>query len=296
MDDVSLQNEMSITVFLYCLQHLKSIWDNSVRILWWEPLLHSKIESFFQLAVKGGFNMVIFSNFKVSHSKLERILDLGESFEYHRLHFNLNLNDKDFYQSEELEIIYRNLEFLTQKWVDVMISYNVYEYSGKYDFIFETAQKYAIRKVILKVTNTVYGDEEIIDSNTQKYGSYMFEILQKYAQDFDIGFGCGLSQSIFTQEQKDYIHTHTNISLKYGCENNGGKYDINTDGGIFRCYPLQYLYEGISELNIKNEIFRNMPYQKLRSFMEARIPRKKYNLSEDENCLWNQINTAMKNL
>jgi len=290
MEDESLKKEMNLKTFLYCLQHLKSIWDDRVRILWGEPLLHSKIKEFFQLSVKGGFFMTVFSNLKVQDQKLESLLDLWEEFDYKRIKFNLNLNDKDFYSPKELELIFGSLGILSKRGCDIVISYNVYEYTGKYDFIFDTAKKFWVSHVVLKVTNTVIGEEEIVDSNSLKYGTYIFEILQKYHQDFWITFWCGLSRYIFTQEQLEYLEKNTSLELNWGCENNGGKYDINTDGSIFRCYPLQSLYTPLKHLNISNSHFRNTSYKKLKDFIESQIPRGKFALKEDGNCLWNQIN------
>jgi hypothetical protein len=173
--------------------------------------------------------MTIFSNFKIPVSKWEKILDFWESYDYSRLKFNLNLNDKDFYKQLELDLIYGSLDFLTKKWCDVVISYNVYEYSWKYDFIFDTAIKFWIKNVILKVTNTIMWDEELIDTNDKKYWDYLFEITSKYYEQFQIAFSCWLSSKIFSASEKEFLTQKAWIKLMYGCENNGGKYDINTD-------------------------------------------------------------------
>lgn len=291
MGDVSLKKEMNLKTFLYCLQHLKNISDTRVRILWWEPLLHSRIQQFIQVSLKWGFDMTIFSNLKIPQEKLYKILDFWEDFQYRRITFNLNLNDRDFYSDIELVTIYDSLRILEQKGTENIISYNVYEYSYKYDFIFDTAKRFWVQSVVLKVTNTVVGDKEIIDSNSRKYGNYIFGIIQKYAKDFHITFGCGLSRYIFSDEQREYIEKNTDIVLKYGCENNGGKYDINTDGSIFRCYPLQSLYHS-KDLDISNKVIREKTYRELKDYIDSFIPHHKYKLKHDGNCLWNQINNS----
>jgi len=169
MEDPSLKQEMSLKTFLYCLKHLKTIGDDKVRILWWEPLLYSKIEEIFKLSVKWGFRVHTFSNFKIPVPRLEKILDFGDSYDYSRLSFNLNLNDEDFYKQGELDMIYNTLQFLREKWCSRMVSYNIYEYSHAYDFIFDVAQRFGVKDIILKVTNTVMWDKEIIDSNSREY-------------------------------------------------------------------------------------------------------------------------------
>jgi MoaA/NifB/PqqE/SkfB family radical SAM enzyme len=288
MEDPSLKNEMDIKTFLYCLKHLKVIWDDRVRILWWEPLLHKHITEIFRISVKGWFFMTIFSNFKIPVSKWEKILDFWESYDYSRLKFNLNLNDKDFYKQLELDLIYGSLDFLTKKWCDVVISYNVYEYSWKYDFIFDTAIKFWIKNVILKVTNTIMWDEELIDTNDKKYWDYLFEITSKYYEQFQIAFSCWLSSKIFSASEKEFLTQKAWIKLMYGCENNGGKYDINTDWTIYRCFPLQSIYDA-HNIHITQDIFQKNSLSNVRKFLEWFVPREKW-LVDDENCLGNQLN------
>lgn len=288
MQDNSLKKEMTLKTFLFCLKHLHTIHDDRVRILWGEPLLHSKIKEIFQISTKGGFYMTIFSNLKIPRSKWENILDLWDDYDYFRLKFNLNLNDESFYKSVELNMIYDSLFFLTQKWCDRVISYNIYEYSYKYDFVFAVAARYNIKTVILKVTNTVIGDDEIIDTNSKQYGEYIYEIVQKYSKDFSIGFSCWLSSKIFTQKQEEFLRDVAGIKFWYGCENNGWKYDINTDGTVYRCYPLQSLYND-KWLDISNDLFQNSSLIQVRKYIESFVPRNK-GLVEDENCLGNQMN------
>lgn len=290
MGDDSLKDEMSLKTFLHCLQHLKNVWDSRVRILWWEPFLHPKISQFFHISIKGGFSISLFSNLKISEKTLLKSLDFWDDFDYSRIMINLNLNDKDFYRKEELDVIFNSLRVLQQKKIELIISYNIYEYSNGYDFIFDTAKKFGVSHVILKVTNTVIGEEEIIDSNSHEYGDYIYSILDTYSQKFHITFWCGLSRYIFSSAQISSIQDSMGIDLKWWCENNWGKYDINTDGSIFRCYPLQSLYSSFQDLNIHNPYTRNMSYKKLKNFLEMRIPRKEFSLLEDAQCIGNQIN------
>lgn len=232
--------------------------------------------------------MTIFSNFKIPLQKWEKILNFWDSYDYSRFSFNLNLNDKEFYKAWELEMIYNSLDFLGAKWCERVISYNVYEYSDKYDFIFEVARKFWVKTVILKITNTVLWDEEIIDSNSKKYGEYIYGIIKKYYKEFHLAFSCGLSTKIFTQQQKDFIENTVKIPLRYGCENNGGRYDINTDGTVYRCFPLQSIYTA-KDLHISHPIFQDNTLDKVKRFIDSYVPQN-IGLTHDENCLGNQMN------
>lgn len=293
MEDPSLKNEMDMLTFLYCLKHLKNIWDDRVRILWWEPLLHTKIIDIFKISVKAGFVMTTFSNLKIPLAKWEKILDLWDDYDYSRLKFNLNLNDESFYHEKELSMIYDSLWFLQSKGCDIVVSYNVYEYSGAYDFIFDIAKRYGSSSVVLKVTNTIIGDEEIIDTNAKKYGDYLCEMVEKYYQGVHISFSCGLSKSIFSASQREFLTETAGIKLLYGCDANGGKYDINTDGSVYRCFPLQALYNS-QLLHISQTIFQKKNKTQIRQFLDNFVPRKKW-LIEDGNCLGNQMNKLAAN-
>lgn len=232
--------------------------------------------------------MTIFSNFRIPLSKWEDILDLGEDYDYYRLKFNLNLNDEDFYKKAELDLIYDSLEFLKNKWCDVVISYNVHEYSHNYGFIFDVAKKYQVSNVILKVTNTVMWDTEIIDTNSKEYGKYLYNIVHEYYRNYNIHFSCGLSSLSFSEEQKKFLEKVVWIPLKWWCENNGWKYDINTDGTVYRCFPLQNLYAW-ENYHITSAIYQKGTIEKVRNYMESVVPRGLW-LTENHNCLGNQIN------
>jgi len=233
--------------------------------------------------------MTIFSNLKIPISKWEKILNFWDDFDYFRLKFNLNLNDESFYKKEELDLIYNSLDFLKKKWCDVIVSYNIYEYSNEYEYIFEVAKRFSVRNVVLKVTNTVYEEKELIDTNSREYGAYLFNIIKKYAVDFDLGFGCGLSKKVFLDKEIQYMRENITWSFGFWCENNGWRYDINTDGTIYRCYPLQSLYTWRKNFHIKHELFQKNTINGVHRFVDSLVPRD-IGLTEDENCLGNQMN------
>ena len=49
---------------------------------------------------------------------------------------------------------------------------------------------------------------------------------------------------MFLPEELDFIQNRTGIRLRFGCAGNVGKFDINTDGMVFKCFPLHRRYEG----------------------------------------------------
>jgi len=96
----------------------------------------------------------LFSNLNIPASKIQDIFDFGNIQDYRKIMVNINLNDENFYSKKEREQIFTNLGILQEKGIEIVISYNIFEYSYGYDFIFEIAQRYGASHVSLKVTNT----------------------------------------------------------------------------------------------------------------------------------------------
>lgn len=252
-----LQKDIKIITYLEILKYLKNNNDNYVRILWWEPFLSPNIKQFLSIANKGWFNIVIFSNINIKTSKLENILSGMQIFK-----INCNINEKSFYSSSEKNLIQKNIELLNKLNITTIISHNITQTEKEPDFIFELAKKNNIKNIGLKITNSQLWWKLIIDNSSKELWQYIFKIIKKYHNYFFISISCWLDKSIFTKEELLYIEEETNIELNFWCEWNMWKFDINTDGSIFKCYPLEKLFNNkkykISNLlnqNIKLEEF-----------------------------------------
>ncbi len=236
-----LKKDMSILTFIKILKYLRQNNDPNIRILWWEPLLSSNIKRFLWLSIKWWFNTIIFSNINIKNSKIREIFDNLVINTWFRI--NCNINNLEFYSSDELENIGLNLEYLKRIWVNLILWYNIYNLNKNADFIFELAEKYNIQAINLKITNSSLWSQLIIDNSQRDLGIYLYNLIQKYHQRFFIEFSCGLDQTIFLEEELEYIKNYTNITLRFGCDWNIWKFDINTNGTIFKCFPLQDLYK-----------------------------------------------------
>lgn len=236
-----LKKDMSILTFIKILKYLRQNNDPNIRILWWEPLLSSNIKRFLWLSIKWWFNTIIFSNINIKNSKIREIFDNLVINAWFRI--NCNINNLEFYSSDELENIGLNLEYLKRIWVNLILWYNIYNLNKNADFIFELAEKYNIQAINLKITNSSLWSQLIIDNSQRDLGIYLYNLIQKYHQRFFIEFSCGLDQTIFLEEELEYIKNYTNITLRFGCDWNIWKFDINTNGTIFKCFPLQDLYK-----------------------------------------------------
>jgi len=255
MKDKKLQKNMSLSIFLKVLKFLKINNDLNVRILWWEPIISPNIRKFLQIANKWWFNIIIFSNI---NTETENIKNIFNGLKWIRI--NCNINDKDFYSDKEWENINYNLEALNELWINVIIWYNITDINKSSEFIFDLAIKHNIYTINLKITNSSLWWNLLIDNVSKKLWKYIFKTIKKYHKQFFIEFSCGLDKTIFTEEEIKYIKENTEIKLKFWCEWNIWKFDINTDWTMFKCFPLEQIFKNelYSTININNTLKNNI--------------------------------------
>ena len=238
MENKELQKEMRTGTFLQILQYLKQQKDYNMRILGWEPLLFKNLRKFLLIGEKWWFDTIIFSNINIESTTIKNIFSWIKN-----IRINCNINDRDFYAEEEQDRLSRNIKILQDIWVQIILWYNIIQTSKHPEFIFSLAEKHNIKKIHLKITNSSIGEKLLIDNSTRKLGRFLYGLIFQYHKIYHLRFSCGLSKDIFTNQELLYIKNNTDISLKFGCAANGGKFDINTDGSIFKCYPLQKIFE-----------------------------------------------------
>lgn len=273
MKDESLKKNMSISTYIKILKYLKNNNDNNVRILWWEPLISPNIRKFLQIANKWWYDIIVFSNINMSN---ENIYNIFKWLEWIRV--NCNINDRDFYNEQELLNIDKNISTLINLWIKVIIGYNITDIHKKPEFVFNLAKKHNIWAVNLKITNSSLWWELLIDNRSRELWIYIFETIKKYSREFFIEISCWLDKNIFTENEIDYIEKNTSIKLKYWCEWNIWKFDINTDWTIFKCYPLESIFRNdlYSFINIDNLLKNNTSIQNVLKVLN------KWNISDGE--------------
>lgn len=234
------KKDMNVNTFIKILKYLKNNNDNNVRILGWEPLLSGNIRNFLLLSIKWWFNTIIFSNINIPNEKIKNIF---EWLNVKNLRINCNINNLDFYTNDEIKNIEKNLEYFNNIWIKVLLWYNIYDLNKDADFIFNLAKEYYINAINLKITNSSLWEKLIIDNSKRELGIYIFKLIKKYHKEFFIELSCWLDKNIFRKEEINFIDKNTKIKLKFWCEWNIWKFDINTDWNIFKCFPLYNLYK-----------------------------------------------------
>jgi organic radical activating enzyme len=266
MNNKDLQKDMTLNTYIKILKFLKRNNDNNVRILWWEPLLSPNIRKFLQIANKWWFDIIVFSNINIDSKILFKTLNW-----LNNIRINCNINEKKFYSEEELKKLNINLYIINKLWLKIIIWHNILEINNKpIDFIFNLAQKNNIKAINLKITNH-FNTAKL--NNSRKFWKFLFNIIKKYEKDFFIEFSCWLNKNIFLPKELEYIKNYTNISLKFWCNWNIWKFDINTNWKTFRCFPLQ-------ETNINKSIYieNNLNLNKITRYFANNTSYKKENL------------------
>ncbi len=250
MKNKELKKDMDLWTYIKILHFLKKNKETEVRILWWEPTISPNIRKFLKIANKWWFDIIIFSNINIDNQRLK---DIFKWFNWIRI--NCNINDKKFYNEKQLKNIDENIETLNKLWLKTIIWYNITNIKQKPNFIFSLAKKHNISAINLKITNSSLWWKLIIDNSSKELWEYIFETIEKYHKDFFIEISCWLDKNIFSEKQLKYIEKNTRLNLKFWCNWNIWKFEINTDWSIFKCYPLKKLFKDKS-LDI-NQILKN---------------------------------------
>lgn len=243
--------QQKLSTYLEILRFLRAKWYDEVRYLWGEPLLHHSLETMIAIAHRWWFQTLLFSNLNFPQTYVQSKFKNPLSFP-HRI--NANINNRDFYSDKEYLQVYENLQFFQKNGVDLTLGYNVYDLEKPFWDMVDLARNIGIKRINLKVTNTIIGDSLIIDTGTREYGTYLYNIISKYAWEFDFVFWCGLSPNIFLSEEIKTMEGY-GIKFRYGCDGFTWKFDIDIDGSIYKCFPTRNLYlkKGISIYNFPSE-------------------------------------------
>ena len=230
-------NTQTLTIYLQVLKFLRYYWYKEVRLLWWEPLLHPDIKKILLLALKWWFNCLLFSNLNLPSPFIQSIFDDI----WTKIRINCNLNNSDFYSETEYDNLLNNIHFLQSKGHEVIIWYNLYDFNKTFDDIALFTRKLSIKRINLKVTNTIAWKELIIDTGSRKYWEFIFNILERYSSEFHFEISCWLTKDIFTQEELNYIASQ-DIRLRFWCAGFAWEFDIDIDGSIYKCFPTRQYY------------------------------------------------------
>lgn len=225
------KKDMSLSTYLLVLKYLKLNNEDEVRLLWWEPFLFPKIKDFLQISQKWWYKSIIFSNLNFPNKVLK------DSITWIRnLTVNININNKDFYSESEILQIKENITFLIKEEVFIYIWYNIIDVDKQADLLFELVSEFNLKHISLKITNSLIWWKLIIDNTDRRLWKYIFSIIKAQHHKYNLYLWCWVEKNIFKENELEYIKSKTNIDLKFWCNWNRWKFDINTDGTIMKCF------------------------------------------------------------
>ena len=159
------KRDMNLLTFIKILKYLRRNNDNAVRILGGEPFLSKNIGAFLMLSIRGGFDTIVFSNINIPNERIRTVI--GPLTIRNNLRINCNMSNPECYTTDQWKNIEANIEYFHMRGIPLILGYNIYDLEKEMDFLFALAQKFGIRSVNLKITNSSVGGRLIID-NTQR--------------------------------------------------------------------------------------------------------------------------------
>lgn len=239
------------STFISILHFLRKNNYNDVRFLGGDPLLHPLLEKFIFMTHKGWFRTRVFSNLNFPEEYVQKKFQNPQSIPQT---INANINNRDFYSEKEYSHVIANLILFKNSGTLMTLGYNIYDLSKSFNDIALVARETRVNHINLKITNTTIGAPLIIDTSSRAYGEYIFSIIEKYWEEFEFVFSCWLSRSIFLESEITYMNQLW-IFPRYGCDGLSGKFDIDIDGSIYKCFPTRSLYlkKALSIYNFASE-------------------------------------------
>jgi len=235
-------NEMSFGDFKKIINLFKKDEERCIRLMGGEPTLHSKFKEIVDYSLNEGFLVQIFTNGIFNNDILEFLLSKKDLIKY-----SFNLNHPNKYDKKTWELINRNIKELSV-FKKVLVGGVVSDKNFNIDYLVEIADKNKIINIALRPDNTV-------DKNKDIAKTIIREIKKVDKKKFNICYGCGLSKDDLTDNQIKLIESHCRQEVKYGCDGNSGRFDIDVDLSVFRCFPLsKWHVKKIDDFNNLEEI------------------------------------------
>ncbi len=229
------KSEMSFKDFKVVLDFLKKNGEKTARLMGGEPTLHSQFKKIIDHILSRGLQPHLFTNGLFSN-KITSFLAQKEG----NIKYSLNINPPDMYSSERWKTILRNLKILTP-FENLLIGAVIWRVNFNIDYLIDLAKEYPLKVIMLRIVNPVVGMKNKYVS-FKEYSILAKNLIQQMKKSnknrVRFGFGCGFSKNMFNKEQLNILKKYNVVNLNWGCDGNSGRFDIDTDLSVFRCFPL----------------------------------------------------------
>jgi len=229
------KTEMSFKDFKFVLSFLKKNNEKTIRLMGGEPTLHSQFEKIIDYIISQDLKVHIFTNGLFSNKTANFLVEKRQNIKY-----SFNINPENLYSKKNWGLINANLKLITP-FKDSLIGSVIWQKDFNIDYLMELANKYSVKVIMLRIANPIFGAKNEYVSFNQ-YAVLAKNIIQQIKKSnknkIRIGFGCGFSKKMFTEKQFKILKEYNVVNLNWGCDGNSGRFDIDTDLFVFRCFPL----------------------------------------------------------
>jgi len=229
------KTEMSFNNFKVILDFLEKNNGKTVRLMGGEPTLHSQFRKIINYILSRDLQPHLFTNGLFSNEVANFLAEKEANIKY-----SFNINSPDMYSSKRRKTILKNLKILTP-FKNSLIGAVIWQKYFNIDYLIDLAKQYPVKAVMLRIANPIFGAKNKYISFEQYpflAGNLIQQIKKTDKNKIRLGFGCGFSKEMFNKEQLGILKEYSIVNLNWGCDGNSGRFDIDTDLSVFRCFPL----------------------------------------------------------
>ncbi len=242
---------MSLTQLEGIMDFLERSGDKKLRLLGGEPTLHPQLERIVKRALARGFHVHLFSNCMMPKKVADFLASLPQ--EQVSLLANLSVNQHDTPQQKK-RVAYALAALGPRVQPGITVTSPEFDYT----YLIELINHYHLRRRIrIGIAQPIVGHDNayLLPSQYRATGRALAAMaLACEAEDILIGFDCGLTLCMFSEEEFALL-AQCSEGFKTVCQ---PVVDVGPDLQIWHCFPLSTVLNlSLTDYRDRNEIVRN---------------------------------------
>jgi len=246
------KQEIPFSDFKKVLSFLNKSGDNKVRLMGGEPTLHSEFKKIIDYSFKNKFSVQIFTNGIFSTQTADFLIKKGDGIKY-----SFNINPPECYSPKTWRQILKNLGRIVP-FKKSLVGTVLWQKDFNIDYLLDFVEKFYLGVIILRIANPIINRKNQflhLEEYSALAKNLIREIKKTDKNKVRIGLGCGFPKEMFSKKQLEILRKYGVISKGWGCDGNSGRFDIETDLSVFRCFPLSnWKTKKLSDFNKVQEI------------------------------------------
>ncbi len=226
----------------FALEFARRSQHETIGVLGGEPSLHPRFPALLEQAWTAGLRTRVFSNGLWREPQIEAVKEAAARHPDH-LQVIVNVNEPDITPADEATRQAGTLAGLGQS---CTLSFNLYRTDARMGFLLELIEMHRLRRHIrLGLAQPLAGGASACIP-VEQYRDAAAAVLELAAgadaRDVTIGFDCGFTLCMFTDEQLGTLW-RAGVTFRASC---GPAIDVGTDLSVWACFPLATLSQGAS--------------------------------------------------